>query len=148
MLYGGGDRYEGGWIQGKRSGRGTCLYANGDKYRGEWESGLRHGYGVCVFKDGTKYRGEWDQDEWVQSSADPELTKVFGPGISRAIAGQQATFGIQAYDDLRNKRLCGGDNFVCKLVGPGKAQAEVEADQAQTEIEAERWLRAPHYWAR
>lgn len=40
-------------------------------------------------------RGQWEDDEWVQSSADPSLTRVRGPGLARAVAGQPATFVIK-----------------------------------------------------
>jgi len=71
-----GDVYEGEWKQDKREGKGKWQYHNGDKYSGEWKGDMRHGHGVCVFADGTKYRGEWTQDKWIQSSADPEVSKL------------------------------------------------------------------------
>ena len=71
--------------------------------QGEWESDMRHGYGVCTYADGSKYRGEWEEDCWLQSTADPAFTKVFGPGLSRGIAGEATMFGIEARDELKNK---------------------------------------------
>ena len=71
--------------------------------QGEWESDMRHGYGVCTYADGSKYRGEWEEDCWLQSTADPALTKVFGPGLSRGIAGEPTMFCIEARDELTNK---------------------------------------------
>ena len=47
------------------------------------------------------------------------VSQVLGPGIARATAGQDAVFGIEARDEMKNKRLCGGDEFAVKLVGPG-----------------------------
>jgi len=114
-LYADGSTYVGEWIRGSRSGKGSCEYANGDRYQGEWSNDVRHGYGVCVFADGTKYRGEWERDCWCQSTADPVFTRVFGPGIVRAIAGRVTAFGIEARDELKNKRLSGGDVFNVKL---------------------------------
>jgi hypothetical protein len=72
-------------------------------WQGEWESDMRHGYGVCTYADGSKYRGEWEEDCWLQSTADPAFTKVFGPGLSRGLAGEATTFGIEARDELKNK---------------------------------------------
>ena len=40
-------------------------------------------------------RGMWEDDEWIQSAADPALTRIKGPGLSRASAGQEATFIIK-----------------------------------------------------
>ena len=124
-LYGSGDLYEGTWKDDKREGKGSCKYQNGDRYQGEWKDDKREGYGVCVFKDGTKYRGEWVDDKWIQSSADPEFTKVFGPGLTEGIAGTKANFSIEAYDDDENKRLCGGDQFSCSFEGPSSVVVDV-----------------------
>ena len=44
---------------------------------------------------------------------------MLGPGIARAAAGEDALFGIEARDDLKNKRLSGGDVFQVALKGPG-----------------------------
>jgi hypothetical protein len=114
-LYADGTMYQGDWHNGVRSGKGACAYANGDQYHGEWRSDQRHGYGVCIFADGTKYRGEWEHDCWCQSTADPVFTKVFGPGTVKAIAGEATMLGIEARDELKNKRLSGGDIFTVKL---------------------------------
>eukprot|EP00894_Picocystis_sp_ML_P004328 jgi/Pico_ML_1/54845/g703.t1 len=127
-----GDKYEGEWREDKRHGKGKCYCANGDKYQGHWAEDRRHGYGVCHFHDGTKFRGEWDKGVWLQSSADPEFSKVKGPAISRAVAGEKACFAIEARDELRNKRLNGGDEFTVYLVGPNKIQATVEDNEDGT----------------
>ena len=119
-LYADGAMYQGEWRAGKRHGKGACAYANGDEYQGEWANDERHGYGVCVFADGTKYRGEWERDCWCQSSADPVFTRVFGPGVVRATAGVAATIGIEARDELKNKRLSGGDIFAVRLTLAGE----------------------------
>jgi hypothetical protein len=87
--------------------------------QGEWKLDRRHGYGVCFFADGTKFRGEWEEDCWVQSTADPEFSKVLGPGLARGVAGEDTIFGVEARDEMKNKRLCGGDEFTCRLDGPG-----------------------------
>jgi len=132
-LFANGDRYDGSWKGDKRDGKGTCIYHNGDKYQGEWKCDKRHGYGVCVFKDKTKYRGEWEDDKWIQSSADPEFTRVLGPGLTKGIAGKASVFGIEAYDDSGNKRLCGGDDFTCYLEGPsGPLPAAVDDNEDGT----------------
>lgn len=127
-----GDKYEGEWKDGKRHGKGKCYCANGDKYQGHWAHDRRHGYGVCHFHDGTKFRGEWDNGVWLQSSADPEFSKVKGPGISRAIAGENARFFIEARDELRNRRLNGGDEFAVYLLGPNRVQATVKDNEDGT----------------
>lgn len=63
---------------------------------GDWEADRRHGTGFCKFSDGTKFRGRWEEDGWMQSGADPARCKVIAaPGLSRAVAGQQASFEIK-----------------------------------------------------
>lgn len=123
-LYADGSMYQGEWQDGKRHGKGACAYANGDEYQGEWANDERHGYGVCVFSDGTKYRGEWERDCWCQSSADPDFTRVFGPGVVKATAGVAATIGIEARDELKNKRLSGGDVFAVRLTLLGSLDSD------------------------
>ena len=111
-LYSDGSIYEGEFENGVRSGRGAFTNkGDGSKYRGEWKGDKKNGYGACQFSDGTVFKGEWKDDSWVQSTACPKNTKVFGNGIVSAVAGTNATFGIEARDELNNKRLSGGDIF-------------------------------------
>lgn len=60
---------------------------------GEWRCDKRHGQGVCRFADGTHFRGQWEEDAWLQSAADPALSKVVG--LTDALAGQPTSFTIQ-----------------------------------------------------
>jgi hypothetical protein len=60
---------------------------------------MRHGHGLMLFADGTVFRGAWEDDEWVQSAAEPALCRMSGPGLSQAVAGQRAEFVIE---------VCGG----------------------------------------
>ncbi|KAK9904172.1 hypothetical protein WJX75_005923 [Coccomyxa subellipsoidea] len=120
-----GDIYAGLWSADAQSGKGTCAYENGDKYTGEWVNGQRQGYGICKFADGSKFKGEWEGNAWVQSLAHRGHTKAKGPGLSRAHAGSPATFTILAKDELRNRRLCGGDVFAVHLTGPNSIEGSV-----------------------
>ena len=60
---------------------------------GEWRCDKRHGQGVCRFADGSHFRGEWEDDVWLQSAADPALSKV--TGLTDGLAGQLTSFTIQ-----------------------------------------------------
>jgi len=62
---------------------------------GKWKDDKRHGQGTCLFADGTRFRGEWEEDAWLQSAAEPALTRVSGPGLTKALAGHTASFVIQ-----------------------------------------------------
>eukprot|EP00793_Prasinoderma_coloniale_P003571 PRCOL_00002945-RA len=120
-----GERYEGHFVQGKRHGKGRCVWADGSSYTGDWTNGRRHGYGVCVFADGVKYKGEWEDDEWVQSGAEPSLCTMYGAGLARARAGDTASFVVEARDELGNARLSGGDGFVAYLEERGEEEEGV-----------------------
>ena len=88
---------------------------------GNWKNDKRHGQGTCLFADGTRFRGEWEEDAWLQSAAELALTRVSGPGLTRALAGQTASFVIQitpchAFINITqlhpvSSRLC--DHVVC-----------------------------------
>ena len=84
-------------------------------YQGEWANDERHGYGVCEYADGSKFRGEWEEGCWLQSTADPTFTRVHGSGLSRGIVGEPTTFCIEARDELKNKRMNGGDDFYVRF---------------------------------
>lgn len=38
-------------------------YENGDKYEGNFISGIKSGFGVYQFKDGSLYEGDWKNGE-------------------------------------------------------------------------------------
>lgn len=87
-----------------------------------------------MFPDGVIFRGMWENDEWIQSAADPALCRITGPGISRALAGQKAGFKITAKDENDNPRLSGGDTFRVLLVPGRKATGpavEIMSQQQQ-----------------
>jgi hypothetical protein len=98
------------------------------RQQGAWQHGKRHGVGVCEFAEsGRRFRGAWERDAWVQSTADPALCKLRGPGLARAVAGAPARFALTARDEDRNARLCGGDTFVLWLQRPTTADANAHA---------------------
>lgn len=65
------------------------------RYEGQWKAGKRHGQGLMLFADGTVFTGAWEEDEWLQSAAEPALCRMSGPGLKGAVAGQRAEFTIQ-----------------------------------------------------
>ena len=67
-----------------------------DFYAGHWQAGQRQGQGLCKFADGTKFLGEWEEDCWLQSVAEPSLSRVCGKGLTRCVAGCPTMFFIQA----------------------------------------------------
>ncbi|PAP79557.1 hypothetical protein B1759_14640 [Rubrivirga sp. SAORIC476] len=62
--YPSGDRYEGGWRNGKLHGQGVNTFANGNRYEGAFANGKRWGLGVFLFADGRRYEGAWQDDAY------------------------------------------------------------------------------------
>jgi hypothetical protein len=55
--YTNGDKYEGGFLKGRRHGAGTLTYANGDLYDGHWENGAKSGIGKATYVNNGHYHG-------------------------------------------------------------------------------------------
>ena len=58
-----GDRFVGGWSNGKMEGEGTYFYRAGDKYEGAFGNGLKTGTGSFTFGDLREYKGEFTADK-------------------------------------------------------------------------------------
>ncbi len=61
------ESYEGDWTQGNFSGNGTMIWQGGEKYFGEWLNGLKHGDGVLKFAEhklGFSYEGGWKEGKF------------------------------------------------------------------------------------
>ena len=54
-----GDRYEGEWSEGFRSGRGTMVWADGARYEGEWLDSKPNGEGVYTDAADAVFSGTW-----------------------------------------------------------------------------------------
>ena len=84
-----GDKWIGGFIDGKLNGQGTYISANGaiyngeykndkkngkgafissneEKYVGEWKDDLKHGQGTLTSSDGSKYAGEFKDGKFIK----------------------------------------------------------------------------------
>ncbi len=58
-----GAQYVGGYVDGKKHGRGTMFFASGEKYVGEFRAGKRHGQGTFTWPDGMRYVGQSSDDK-------------------------------------------------------------------------------------
>jgi len=56
-------RYEGTWISGRQTGKGTITSSDGESYEGNFENNYRNGQGVEITKDKEKYVGEFKDDK-------------------------------------------------------------------------------------
>ncbi len=61
-VYANGDRYEGDWKDGKRTGRGVIVWGSGNRYEGDFKDGRRTGRGTFYFANGSKCEGDWKDD--------------------------------------------------------------------------------------
>ena len=56
-------RYEGDFINGERTGRGTFYWNDGSRYEGDFLKGKRHGYGNYYWNNGNRYEGDFINGE-------------------------------------------------------------------------------------
>ena len=56
-LQGRAERYQGGFKDDQRHGRGTCLYPDGGRYTGEWSMGAMDGEGRFEYGNGNVFVG-------------------------------------------------------------------------------------------
>ena len=63
-IWSSGEKYIGGFENGKFQGKGTYTYNNGDEYSGEFKDGQYHGQGTSTWDDGDKYVGKYKDGKW------------------------------------------------------------------------------------
>jgi len=61
MVWANGDRYDGGWRNCKKHGKGEDTYAEGNRFIGKYDDGLPDGYGEYYWSDGSFYRGNFEK---------------------------------------------------------------------------------------
>jgi hypothetical protein len=62
-----GDRYSGGYLNGKAHGIGVYQFADGRKYDGDYSMGVRHGSGTEYQADGSiALSGRWTQGKFIE----------------------------------------------------------------------------------
>ncbi len=65
FTYQDGSVYYGKVVEGQPAdGRGTMIYPTGNRYDGEYKDGLRSGCGMFSFSDGRRYVGEFEADRF------------------------------------------------------------------------------------
>jgi len=55
-------RYEGDFVDGKMTGKGTYYWQDGDRYEGDFVDGVRTGKGTYYWQDGNRYEGDFLDD--------------------------------------------------------------------------------------
>jgi len=56
--------FQGQFIDGIRTGKGTCRWASGKCYEGEFKDNAQHGYGVLHLEDGSVFTGDFERGEF------------------------------------------------------------------------------------
>jgi hypothetical protein len=62
MVWDGGDKYEGCFLNDQMHGYGKYTYASGNTYEGTWLDNKKHGQGNFLWKSGSMYSGEYRND--------------------------------------------------------------------------------------
>eukprot|EP01034_Spumella_vulgaris_P027390 gene27390-34098_t len=98
--------YSGGFVEGKRHGRGTMKFAEGDVYCGDWVNGLVDGCGYDVVVNSGTYLGEFKAGKahghGKQKYSDGR-TVLEGQGVY-TYAGDGSVYTGQFKDDQRHGR--------------------------------------------
>ena len=58
------EKYEGGMLKGKLSGRGINTWGKGHRYEGAFVNGMRSGKGIYTSASGFRYEGEWNNSKY------------------------------------------------------------------------------------
>jgi len=58
-----GDRYEGDFVEGRRTGKGLLVWPNGDRYEGDFVDDKRTGKGIYLWPNGDRYDGDFVDDK-------------------------------------------------------------------------------------
>lgn len=76
--------YEGSFANDKRNGNGVMVWGEkskwpGDRYEGQWEDGWRTGQGTYYYADGRIEKGRWDRNALVEPDKAPALSRDVQP---------------------------------------------------------------------
>jgi len=63
LVFTGGDKFVGDWVDAKKEGEGELIYHNGDRFNGQWSDDRASGYGVFKYANGNRYEGQWLDDK-------------------------------------------------------------------------------------
>jgi hypothetical protein len=101
-LFSNGNRYEGNYVEGKRSGLGRYSWLNGDEYFGNWDDGDMEGYGCFTWATGDVYKGQWRNN------------KMHGQGYKKNLDGSsiQGNFANSKANGTCIKKYSSGDRYV------------------------------------
>lgn len=99
MVYASGNRYDGEYVQGQRSGCGKFTFINGRSYTGQFEADQFSGQGTWVLENGDRYIGQFKDN-----LCNGQGTFVFADGSSKS--------GVWEAGKLANDTLSCGQGSV------------------------------------
>ncbi len=79
MVYASGNRYDGEYVNGQRSGCGTFTFINGRSYVGQFEADQFSGQGTWTLENGDRYTGEFKNNQ-----CSGQGTFIFADGSSKS----------------------------------------------------------------
>lgn len=78
------DSYEGRFLNGVPSGKGTYKWADGTRYEGLWKNGLRDGRGKMAYGDSV-VTGYWKDDKYIGRKIVPSYSVTRSMSVTRYV---------------------------------------------------------------
>ena len=97
------------------------IYSNGDKYKGGFKNGKRQGFGLFELNDGGEYSGEWKDDKIngqgkYQFSNGNVYEGMFVEGVMQGQGSYSLITGIYILANLRWKKTGFGESLLMQMV--------------------------------
>ena len=109
------DKYEGEYLNDKKSGFGTFNWAHGNYYTGNYFDDQRNGYGEMYWNDGAYYKGQWERG--VQSGEG--LLYIPGEGMKKGLFVNNEFNGDENFErnrqTIHDMRLLDADDIYQKI---------------------------------
>jgi len=105
--YWNGDRYEGSWLEDSKTGLGSYIWASGAKFIGHFVENDREGHGKFIWPNGEMREGEWEADkpkqaaEWLHPAIKQAIQANVCTGV---VPGLRCNLGQMYYEC----QTCGG----------------------------------------
>ena len=103
--------YDGGLIDGFKSGFGKAVYSIDIIYEGEWLNDVKEGKGFISFENGLSYNGQWSQDtatgkgELIDSNAKEKYVGDFFNGFPHGFGEQFLNNNEHIFGKYKNGQL-------------------------------------------